>query len=89
MDGVLNTAILITDLIGRGFELRVADGKLLIRPGDQLTAGDYGTALASYRQLASKHPDQTAYAQVARILARDLARRCHAARGAEEAACTP
>ena len=59
------------------------------RAADQLTAGDYGAALASYRQLASKHPDQTAYAQVARILARDLARRCHAARGAEEAACTP
>jgi hypothetical protein len=56
---------------------------------DQLVAGDYRAALDSYRQLAVLHPDDPAYAAIAGMLERSLARRCDPALATPEAPCTP
>jgi hypothetical protein len=41
-----------------------------------LAAGDYRDALARYRQLAAREPEQPVFAAIVRLLERDLARSC-------------
>lgn len=54
---------------------------------DALAAGDYPTALARYRELAAREPEQPVFAAIVRMLERDLAHDCDAAAAPAGTAC--
>jgi hypothetical protein len=54
---------------------------------DALAAGDYPTALARYRELAAREPEQPVFAAIVRMLERDLAHDCDPAAAPAGTAC--
>lgn len=55
---------------------------------DQLAAADYTAALATYQQLARRHPEDRAFALVAQVLEHKLRTRCSSDTAGPEAGCS-